>query len=138
MMYNIILKDNHVARKVEIRFVVIFLLFFLQWTSTILALPPQPGNLFELPIIHINDFHARFEETSLQSRACKPQMDNCIGGFSRLYTAVTTLKKQHPDALFLNAGDNFQGSTLYKVHKWNITQYFMNMLPADAYVSIDK
>lgn len=134
MMY-IILKDNHVGRKVAFRLVVMFLLFFLLSTTTILALPPQPSDLFELPIIHINDFHARFEETSPQSRDCKPQMDNCIGGFSRLYTAVTTLKKQHPEALVLNAGDNFQGSTLYKVHKWNITQYFMNMLPADAYVS---
>lgn len=112
-----------------------FIIFFFLWISTILALPPKPGDLFELPIIHINDFHARFEETSLQSTACKPHMDNCIGGFSRLYTAVTTLKKEHPEALFLNAGDNFQGSMWYNVHKWNVTQYFMNMLPTDAYVS---
>lgn len=116
MMYNNnILKDNHADRQVTFRFasssfVVMFVSFFLLWISTILALPPQPGDLFELSILHINDFHARFEEISHKSRACKPHMDNCIGGFSRLYTAVTTLKQEYLEALFLNAGDNFQGT----------------------------
>ncbi|XP_044739289.1 apyrase isoform X2 [Chrysoperla carnea] len=110
----------------------ISMLICLLWIVTNSALP-QNGTLFKLPIIHLNDFHARFEETTPQSTTCKPGMLNCIGGFSRLYTAVTKLQTDNPNAIFLNAGDNFQGTMWYNVHKWNATQYFFNLLPTDAY-----
>jgi 2',3'-cyclic-nucleotide 2'-phosphodiesterase (5'-nucleotidase family) len=75
----------------------------------------------------------RYEETSLDSGLCKS--DKCIGGFSRLYATVTSLFKQKPNSILLNAGDNFEGTAWYNVHKWNITQYFLNKLPIDAFVS---
>lgn len=34
----------------------------------------------------------------------------------------------------MNAGDNFQGTLWYNVFRWNVTQYFLNLLPVDAMV----
>ncbi|GLV32897.1 uncharacterized protein CBL_20048 [Carabus blaptoides fortunei] len=79
----------------------------------------------------MNDFHARFEETSPSSSSCKDT--NCIGGFSRAYNTINSLLDNRPNAIFLNAGDNFQGTLWYNVFKWNVTQYFLNKLPTDAY-----
>ncbi|GLV36711.1 uncharacterized protein CBL_02454 [Carabus blaptoides fortunei] len=80
----------------------------------------------------MNDFHARFEETTPQSTRCKNT--GCVGGFSRVYTAVHALVKNRTNAIFLNAGDNFQGTLWYNQFGWNVTQYFLNKLPTDAYV----
>ncbi|XP_066597557.1 apyrase-like isoform X2 [Prorops nasuta] len=96
-----------------------------------------PGNhdFFELSIIHINDFHARFEETGPTSGTCYPHekaKKNCYGGIARVYTAVKQLKDERPNAIFLNAGDHFQGTMWYNVHRWNATAVFLNKLPHDA------
>lgn len=79
-------------------------------------------------------FIFRFEETSINSGPCKDQ--NCFGGFSRLHNKVHELVNKRTNAIFLNAGDNFQGTIWYNAFRWNVTQHFMNMLPTDAYVSI--
>lgn len=36
--------------------------------------------------------------------------------------------------IYLNAGDNFQGTFWYNIGRWNVTSYFLNLLPADAFV----
>lgn len=76
----------------------------------------------------------RFEETNLNSGPCKDQI--CIGGFSRLHNKVHELVNDRTNAVFLNAGDNFQGTIWYNAFRWNVTQYFMNKLPTDVYVSM--
>ncbi|XP_055644093.1 apyrase-like [Toxorhynchites rutilus septentrionalis] len=91
--------------------------------------------LFPLTVIHLNDFHARFEETNVLSTKCKPQEgERCIGGYGRVVSAVKDLseayKEQNP--IYLNAGDNFQGTFWYTLLRWNVTSYFLNLLPADA------
>ncbi|KYM99521.1 5'-nucleotidase [Cyphomyrmex costatus] len=94
---------------------------------------PGRADLFELSIIHLNDFHARFEQTSPYSGTCREgQEKNCVGGIARVYTAVNQLVKERPNAIFLNAGDHFQGTLWYNIHRWNVTALFMNMLPHDA------
>ncbi|KAJ8983904.1 hypothetical protein NQ317_006708 [Molorchus minor] len=91
------------------------------------------SELFELSVVHINDFHARFEETNSAAGTCK-EGEECIGGFSRLYKEIKTLLDDKPDSVLLNAGDNFQGTLWYNVGKWNVTQEFLNKLPFDATV----
>ncbi|XP_020284117.1 apyrase isoform X1 [Pseudomyrmex gracilis] len=94
---------------------------------------PNRTDLFELSIIHLNDFHARFEQTGPTSGTCrKGEEENCVGGFARLYTAVNQLVNERPNAIFLNAGDHFQGTLWYNIHRWNVTAKFMNMLPHDV------
>ncbi|KAG5332724.1 APY Apyrase, partial [Acromyrmex heyeri] len=98
---------------------------------------PGRADLFELSIIHLNDFHARFEQTSPYSGVCREDhKKDCIGGIARVYTAVNQLMKERPNAIFLNAGDHFQGTLWYNIHRWNVTAVFMNMLPHDAMVII--
>ncbi|XP_072760214.1 apyrase [Anoplolepis gracilipes] len=94
---------------------------------------PGRTDLFELSIIHLNDFHARFEQTGPTSGTCREGHEqDCVGGIARVYTAVNQLVKERPNAIFLNAGDHFQGTLWYNVHRWNVTALFMNMLPHDA------
>lgn len=57
-----------------------------------------------------------------------------MGGIARISTAVNRLLKERPNAIFLNAGDHYQGTLWYTVHRWNVTATFMNMLPHDVMV----
>jgi len=71
---------------------------------------------------------------------CKSEEgEECIGGYARVVTVVKDLLKKHNDEntnpIYLNAGDNFQGTLWYTMLRWNVTSHFLNMLPADAIVS---
>ncbi|XP_076763675.1 apyrase [Xylocopa sonorina] len=91
------------------------------------------SDLFELSVIHLNDFHARFEQTGPRSGMCrKGEEKDCVGGIARVSTAVNRLIEERPNPIFLNAGDHFQGTLWYNVHRWNVTATFMNMLPHDV------
>lgn len=39
---------------------------------------------------------------------------------------------ENKNPLFLNIGDNFQGTLWYELLGWNVTSHFLNILPADA------
>ena len=96
---------------------------------------PGRSDLFELSVIHLNDFHARFEQTGPYSGACRKENEekrDCVGGIARVSTAVNRLINERPNPIFLNAGDHFQGTLWYNVHRWNVTGTFMNMLPHDV------
>lgn len=95
--------------------------------------------LFPVSIIHLNDMHARFDETNMFSNTCKPD-DDCIGGYARVITKVKELlvAKADKNPIYLNVADNFQGTLWYNIYRWNVTSYFLNLLPADAMVNIRK
>ncbi|XP_052133254.1 apyrase-like [Frankliniella occidentalis] len=84
-----------------------------------------------LQIVHLNDFHARFEPVSPKASECKAG-DRCIGGLPRVAAAIGDLVKRNPNALVLNGGDNFQGTLWYSLFRWNATAHFMRELPWDA------
>ena len=90
-------------------------------------------DLFPLNIIHLNDFHARFEETNLQTSACK-EGERCIGGYARVVSKVKQLLAERTavNPIYLNAADNYQGTLWYNVHRWNGTSFFLNKVVADA------
>ncbi|XP_004928875.1 apyrase [Bombyx mori] len=108
------------------------LVLYLVVLGTVLG--QSDNGLFELNIIHYNDFHAHFDEISPRGTICNPTEDPCIGGFARLYTAIMEIFEAEPDSLLLNGGDTFQGTIWYNFLRWNVTQHFMNMLPHDAHV----
>ncbi|XP_073831490.1 apyrase-like [Musca autumnalis] len=91
------------------------------------------SELFPLSIIHINDFHARYEPTDTSGGACEAS-EECIGGYARTVYTVRQLLEQQKDnnVLYFNAGDSFQGTLWYNVGRWNVTSQFLNLLPADA------
>lgn len=90
---------------------------------------------FPVSIIHINDVHARFEETNNRSSACKIG-EKCIGGYARAVTIIKELMAkhlhQHTNPIYLNAGDSFQGTPWYTFGRWNVTSEMFNLLNADA------
>lgn len=88
--------------------------------------------LFPVSIIHINDFHARFEETNWLSSFCKSGDEHCIGGYARAITVIKQLMKTNLNPIYLNAGDSFQGTPWYTFGRWNVTSELFNLLPADA------
>ncbi|XP_063628749.1 apyrase-like isoform X2 [Cydia splendana] len=91
------------------------------------------NDTFRLDIVHYNDFHARFEETSVKDTVCKTNDTGCLGGFARLFYEIKHLISQKPDALLLNAGDDFQGTYWYTLMKDKVMSTFINMLPNDAH-----
>ena len=51
-------------------------------------------------------------------------------------TMVKKLRKEREEQgknpIYLNIGDNFQGTLWYDLLGWNVTSTFLNILPADA------
>lgn len=78
----------------------------------------------------------RFEEISEKATSCKDG-EKCIGGYARAVTVIKELKRSLPNPIYLNAGDNFQGTLWYSFGRWNVTSQFLNMLKADAIVSFN-
>ncbi|XP_044591601.1 protein 5NUC-like [Cotesia glomerata] len=91
---------------------------------------------WKLQILHNSDMHSRFAEVKATSSKCFPFESaipgKCYGGFARLATLVRKAKKSSTPTLFLNAGDTYQGSVYYTVHKWKIVAKFLNLLMPDA------
>ncbi|XP_053669231.1 apyrase-like [Anopheles marshallii] len=99
-------------------------------------LPTDRGKLrklFPLTIVHMNDLHARFAETSERSSKCKAsEGDTCIAGIARVFHTVQTLRKRHPNPLFFNVGDNYQGTIWYNYHRWKVVARFIKLLHPEA------
>lgn len=97
----------------------------------------------KLQILHVNDVHSRFEETSPQSGVCRAGSGNshvdCYGGFARIKTAADNARRQAQQqgyqSIFLNAGDNFQGTPYFTLFKWKVVVPFVEALGFDAMVS---
>nr|XP_012139774.1 PREDICTED: protein 5NUC-like [Megachile rotundata]XP_012139775.1 PREDICTED: protein 5NUC-like [Megachile rotundata]XP_012139776.1 PREDICTED: protein 5NUC-like [Megachile rotundata]XP_012139777.1 PREDICTED: protein 5NUC-like [Megachile rotundata]XP_012139778.1 PREDICTED: protein 5NUC-like [Megachile rotundata]XP_012139779.1 PREDICTED: protein 5NUC-like [Megachile rotundata] len=84
-----------------------------------------------LRILHTNDMHSRFEETSKLSTVCSKndaKAGKCYGGFARIATLVREARKSPTPCIFLNAGDTYQGSIWYNVYKWKVVTKFLNIL----------
>jgi len=69
-------------------------------------------DILDMTLIHVNDFHAHFQETSVLTSRCR-EGDQCYGGLARLHYRQQEIRKNDPEALFLNAGDVFQGTSWY-------------------------
>ncbi|XP_065353925.1 apyrase-like [Cloeon dipterum] len=89
----------------------------------------------KLSFLNFNDFHARFAPITIDGGDCKPgdnELGLCYGGIARLYTAMMERRNTMTNPILLNAGDNFQGTLLYTLFRWNITLEFMRQFNFDA------
>ncbi|KAJ8712223.1 hypothetical protein PYW07_005065 [Mythimna separata] len=99
-----------------------------------------PGDTFELLILHNNDMHARFEQTSQLSGTCTTadrEAGKCYGGFPRVAHVVKEARRaahsgEGPPVLYLNAGDTYTGTAWFTIYKWKIAAEFVNALQPDA------
>lgn len=106
------------------------------------SMPASGTSALEFIILHNNDMHSRFEQTSKYSTACHPSDvvgNRCYGGFARV---STLLKKYRSEAenggtgvLYLNAGDTYTGTPWFTLYKDKIVAAFLNKLKPDAIVS---
>ncbi|XP_032670459.1 protein 5NUC-like [Odontomachus brunneus] len=112
-----------------------YILALLAFVNGVLANPVvKQDDDFTITIVHTNDMHARFEETSQLSTACTPKDSKegkCYGGFARIATLIRQARAQGP-TIFLNAGDTFQGTAWYNVYKWVAPAVFLTFLEPDA------
>ena len=94
---------------------------------------------FSLTILHINDFHSRFESITATDSTCDAEGEaagECFGGVARLKTAIDTERSAAESAgknvVLLSAGDNFQGSLFFTQYKSAIVSDFMNDMGFDV------
>lgn len=88
---------------------------------------------FTLNILHINDFHSRFESITGTDSNCNAETEakgECFGGIARLKTAIDArrgaLEGAGENVVLLSAGDEFQGSLYYTTYKSKVVADFMN------------
>jgi 5'-nucleotidase/UDP-sugar diphosphatase len=91
------------------------------------------GPDYQLRILHVNDVHARYDQITATGGFCTPKDEaekKCIGGAARLQTKLKELRGDN--ALFLDAGDQFQGTLFYTQYKHGAVQTMLGMLNPDA------
>ncbi|KAK7414334.1 hypothetical protein QQX98_006776 [Neonectria punicea] len=89
------------------------------------------GN-YNMSFFHVNDVHAHLDEFKSSGTDCDDPADGCYGGYARIKTTVDELRKEHPDNLWLNAGDEFQGTLFYSFYKGEKIAEVLNTLEFDA------
>ena len=98
----------------------------------------QEGD-FTLNILHINDFHSRFDPITGSNSDCDAETDaagECFGGIARLKTIIDqtrgAIEDEGGNVLLLSAGDNFQGSLYYTTYKSKVVSDFFNQMGFDV------
>ena len=63
---------------------------------------------------------------------CTDPSAGCIGGYSRVKTVIDKTRPTHKNSLFLNAGDEFQGTLFYTVYGGEKIAATLNQLGFDG------
>ncbi|POR31522.1 Apyrase, partial [Tolypocladium paradoxum] len=85
-----------------------------------------------LAFFHVNDVHAHLDQFVKSGADCKDPTKGCFGGYARIAQKVGELRKQYPDNLWLNAGDEFQGTLFYTFYGGEKIAETINYLRFDA------
>ncbi|XP_063404663.1 snake venom 5'-nucleotidase-like [Mytilus trossulus] len=86
---------------------------------------------FDLTILHTNDVHAHYDEINTSGGRCN-NIGNCYGGMARIKHKVDEIKRLYPNTLFLDAGDQYQGTVWFTEFGGTIVHTYMNLLGYDA------
>ncbi|KAK2027933.1 5'-nucleotidase domain-containing protein [Colletotrichum zoysiae] len=89
------------------------------------------GN-FNVSFFHVNDVHAHLDEYSSSGTDCTRPERGCYGGYARIKHTVDELRPRYNDSLWLNAGDEFQGTLFYSFYKGEKIAETINQLGFDA------
>ena len=113
----------------------------LSFLIVLFALTIAVNGDYKLTLLHTNDVHARFEQTDKYTAKCSPAKvaeGKCFGGIARRVTKVRELRASNPNVLFVDAGDQYQGTLWFYVHKGAAAAHFMNKISYDAMVGTLK
>ncbi|KAJ1328967.1 5'-nucleotidase [Microdochium nivale] len=87
---------------------------------------------FNQSFYHVNDVHAHLDEFNSNGANCSNPARGCYGGYSRIKHFVDDSRPAHPDSLFLNVGDEFQGTLYYTYYGGEKIAETINQLGFDA------
>ncbi|KAH7119648.1 5'-nucleotidase protein-like protein [Dendryphion nanum] len=73
------------------------------------------GN-FNISFFHVNDVHAHLDEFSSSGTNCTNPSRGCYGGYPRIKTLIQEQRPKYNDSLWLNVGDEFQGTLYYSYY----------------------
>ncbi|KAJ5035060.1 uncharacterized protein L3040_008322 [Drepanopeziza brunnea f. sp. 'multigermtubi'] len=91
----------------------------------------EEGN-YNISFYHINDVHARLDEFRASGTDCTNKTLGCFGGYARIKTVVEEARLGYKDSLFLNAGDEFQGTLFYSYYGGEKIAETLNQLGFDG------
>ena len=114
--------------------------FIFLCCAIVLGLLSQPSiashdKVYEITILHTNDFHARFRPISKYDNNCSAKNNakgKCFGGSARLSSAIEDARSRHSNTILLDGGDQFQGTLFYNLYKGKVAAEMMNMLGYDG------
>jgi 2',3'-cyclic-nucleotide 2'-phosphodiesterase (5'-nucleotidase family) len=87
---------------------------------------------YNISFYHINDVHAHLDEFSSSGTDCPQKEKGCRGGYARVRQVLQDTRPDHPDSLFLNAGDEFQGTMFFTKYGGEKIAETLNQLDFDA------
>ncbi|MBE0411526.1 MAG: 5'-nucleotidase C-terminal domain-containing protein, partial [Anaerolineales bacterium] len=91
--------------------------------------------MFNLTILHTNDFHARVDEYNRNGARCTEADADaglCIAGTPRIATVVDDFRANTGNLLVLDAGDQFQGTLFFTLFQSEVLNETMNYIGYDA------
>ncbi|KAI0598928.1 5'-nucleotidase [Biscogniauxia sp. FL1348] len=89
------------------------------------------GN-YNISFYHVNDVHAHLDQFSSSGTDCTNPSRGCYGGYARIKTVIEDTRPEHPDSLWLNVGDEFQGTLFYTFYGGEKIAETLNQLEFDA------
>ncbi|EHK98792.1 putative 5'-nucleotidase [Glarea lozoyensis 74030] len=89
------------------------------------------GN-YNISFYHINDVHAHLDEFRSSGVDCPDPTKGCFGGYARVSQMLKDTRPGHPDSLFLNVGDEFQGTLFYSYYGGEKIAETLNQLGFDG------
>ena len=95
----------------------------------LLALSGQAKKHKQLVILHTNDTHSQIYPLSSQ---LPDTMKAGRGGFLRRIAMLKEERAKHPDLLYFDSGDFFQGSAYFTMFKGDVEIGLMNQMGIDA------
>lgn len=104
-----------------------------------LAALAQKPERWTLTILHANDVHSRLQPVNRFDSTCSDKEkaeSQCLGGMARLagtaHGILDEIRAAKGNAIFLDAGDQFQGSLFYSHYKGKAELAVMNLMRYDA------
>jgi len=98
----------------------------------IIACDIQPANKYITAFYHINDVHAHLAEFRSSGVECPDPGRGCFGGYARVKSVIDESRPTHNDSLFLNVGDEFQGTLYYSFYGGEKIAETLNQLGFDG------
>jgi 2',3'-cyclic-nucleotide 2'-phosphodiesterase (5'-nucleotidase family) len=88
--------------------------------------------LYNMSFFHINDVHAHLDEFRSSGTDCDDPGRGCYGGYARIKTIIDEQRPNVGDSLFLNAGDEFQGTMYFTYYGGEKIAETINQLGFDG------